>query len=120
MVGHARAIELVYGLLDAWPGRPVDKQQLFDLHRAVQTGIVTDIDKPVGGWKLETLAAYQLGVGPLTPATGVWPRPDLEAPFLALCRDAYAATHALVAAAEAQQAGRAGSRGQGPADLTPG
>jgi Fic family protein len=207
VVGHARAIELIYGLLEDWPARPVTAEPLFALHRAVQTSIVTDIDKPIGAWKLEpngtyavthdrsqtfieyavpsdvpalmdtwlaelnrlgaepldedaalaayarlhlgfvhippfwdgngrmarlvanlpvlraghlpvvidvrerkhyidTLAAYQLAVGPLTPATGVWPRPDLEAPFLDLCRDAYAATRALVAAAHAQQAAR--------------
>jgi len=207
VVGHARAIELMYALLDALPARPVTKEHLFELHRAVQTGMVTDIYKPIGGWKLEpngtyaiaphgrqvfidytapadvpqlmnawlaelnrlgaepldehsaidayarlhlgfvhihpfwdgngrmarllanlpvlraghlpvvidarerkryidTLAAYQLAVGPVTPATGIWPRPDLEAPFIALCRDAYAATRALVTAARAQQAAR--------------
>ncbi|WP_058553840.1 Fic family protein [Thiohalocapsa sp. ML1] len=207
VVGHARAIELIYALLDALPARPVAKEHLFELHRAVQTGMVLDIYKPIGGWKLEpngtyaiaphgrqvfidytapadvpqlmnawlaelnrlaaepldehsaidayarlhlgfvhihpfwdgngrmarllanlpvlraghlpvvidarerkryieTLATYQLAVGPVTPTTGVWPRPDLEAPFIALCRDAYAATRALVAAARAQQAAR--------------
>jgi Fic family protein len=207
VVGHARAIELVYGLLEDWPARPVTAEQLFALHGAVQTSMVTDIYKPIGAWKrepngtyavtedgrqtfidyaapadvpalmdawlaelnrqgaaaldedaaltayarlhlgfvhihpfwdgngrmarlvanlpllragqlpvvidarerkryIDTLAAYQLAVGPLTPATGVWPRPDLEAPFVRLCRDAYAATRALVAAAHAQQAAR--------------
>jgi Fic family protein len=212
VVGHARAIELIYALLDALPARPVTEEHLFELHRAVQTGMVTDIDKPIGGWKLEpngtyavapdarqvfidyaapgdvpalmdawlaelnrlgaeplnehsaidayarlhlgfvhihpfwdgngrmarllanlpvlraghlpvvidarerkryieTLAAYQLAVGPPTPATGIWPRPDLEAPFIALCRNAYAATRALVTAARAQQAARAADNG---------
>jgi Fic family protein len=208
VVGHARAIDLVYGLLDDWPARPVTPEHLFALHRAVQTSIVTDIYKPIGGWKVEpngtyavtadgkqtfieyaapadvpalmdawlaelnrlgaeplgedaalaayarlhlgfvhihpfwdgngrmarllanlpvlragylpvaidvrerkryidTLAAYQLAVGPLTAARGAWPRPELEAPFLDLCRDAYAATRALIAAARDQQAARA-------------
>ncbi|MFP4279173.1 MAG: Fic family protein [Halochromatium sp.] len=207
VVGHARAIELLYGLLNDWPARPVTPAQLFDLHRAVQTRVVTDIYKPIGAWKLEpngtyavtedgrqtfieyaapadvpalmdawlaelnrlgaapldeeaaliayarlhlgfvhihpfwdgngrlarllanlpllrsghlpvvidvrerrryidTLADYQLGVGPLTPATGVWPRPELETAFIALCRDAYATTQALIAGAWEQQAAR--------------
>lgn len=55
---------------------------------------------------IDTLAGYQLTVGPLTPATGVWPRVDQEAPFLAFCRDAYTATRALIAAAHAQQTAR--------------
>jgi hypothetical protein len=28
-------------------------EQVFDLHRAVQTSLITDIYKPIGGWKLE-------------------------------------------------------------------
>lgn len=53
---------------------------------------------------IDTLASYQLTVGPLTRNTGPWPRPDLETPFVDLCRDAYASTRALIAAAQAQQA----------------
>jgi Fic family protein len=207
VVGHARAIELLYGLLADWPARTVTPAQLFELHRAVQTNVVSDIYKPIGAWKVEpngayavtedgrqtfieyaapadvpalmdawlaqlnrlgaeqldedaalaayarlhlgfvhihpfwdgngrmarllanlpvlrsghlpvvievwerkryidTLAAYQLAVGPLTAKNGVWPRSDLEAPFIELCRDAYAATRTLIAAARAQQAAR--------------
>ena len=51
VVGHARAIELVYGLLDR--ETPFDKQELFNLHRAVQTHFVLDVYKPVGAWKKE-------------------------------------------------------------------
>lgn len=58
---------------------------------------------------LATLANYQLAVGALTPTTGVWSRPALEADFQALCHRAYAATRALVEQAQAQQA----KRGQG-------
>lgn len=205
VVGHARAIELLYAILDTWPAEPITAAQLFELHRAVQTSLVIDIDKPIGGWKLEpngtyavtpegrqtfidyaapaevpalmdawlgelnrlgampldeddalvayarlhlglvhihpfwdgngrmarllanlpvlraghlpvvievrerkryidTLACYQLTVGPLTRDTGPWPRPDLETPFVDLCRDAYTATRRLIAAAHAQQA----------------
>jgi len=207
VVGHARAIELIYGLLSDWPARTVTPAQLCELHRAVQTNVVSDIYKPIGAWKVEpngayavtdagrqtfieyaapadvptlmdtwlaqlnrlggqqldedaaiaayarlhlgfvhihpfwdgngrmgrllanlpvlssrhlpvvievrerkryidTLAAYQLAVGPLTAETGVWPRPDLEAPFIEFCRDAYSATRTLIAAARAQQAAR--------------
>lgn len=50
VVGHARAIELVYALLD----RPtLGEQDLFDLHRAVMTEVVVDTLSPVGGWKRE-------------------------------------------------------------------
>jgi Fic family protein len=64
---------------------------------------------------IDTLAAYQLVVGPLRRDTGLWPRPELEGPFIALCRDAYAATRALIVAAHAQQAAR-GTRGRSGGD----
>ncbi|WP_035241350.1 Fic family protein [Desulfobacter vibrioformis] len=51
VVGHARAIDLVYGLLDQ--GTPFNKEALFNLHKAVQTHVIIDIYKPVGGWKKE-------------------------------------------------------------------
>ncbi len=51
VVGHARAIDLVYGLLDQ--GGSFDEESLFNLHKAVQTHVVVDIYKPVGGWKKE-------------------------------------------------------------------
>lgn len=51
VVGHARAIELIYGLLER-PGA-IHENDLFDLHRAVQTEIVTDIYRPIGKWKNE-------------------------------------------------------------------
>ncbi len=203
VVGHARAIELIYGWLDS----EVTLERLFDLHRAVQTAVVADILKPYGAWKrepngtyavaadgrqvfieyarpgevpilmdawlaelnragragldeadaiaayarlhlglvhihpfwdgngrmarllanlallrsghlplvmelrerrryIETLAAYQIAVGQLNPGTGVWPRPDLEGPFLDLCRDSYQATRDLAVAARAQQTAR--------------
>ncbi len=49
VIGHARAIELLYRMLDA----PLSEATIFELHNAVQTEIVTDIYKPNGAWKVE-------------------------------------------------------------------
>lgn len=49
IVGHAKAIDLLYHCLD----KPLTKEILFDLHKAVQTDIVHDIFKPIGDWKVE-------------------------------------------------------------------
>ncbi len=46
--GHARAIDLVYGLISA--GK-IDTEDLFTLHKAVLSESVLDIFKPVGNWK---------------------------------------------------------------------
>ena len=54
VVGHARAIELIY----AWTQEPVTLDRLFDLHRAVQTAVVTDIYQPNGAWKREPNGIY--------------------------------------------------------------
>lgn len=51
VVGHARAIDLLYELLE--DDKPISEQWLFDLHRAVQTVVVIDIYKPLGAWKRE-------------------------------------------------------------------
>jgi len=49
--GHARAINLMYDMLDR---DQVDEQDLFLLHRAIVTENVSDIYKPVGAWKAES------------------------------------------------------------------
>jgi Fic family protein len=54
VVGHARAIELIYSWLDS----DVTVERLFDLHRAVQTAVVADIYKPYEAWKLEPNGTY--------------------------------------------------------------
>jgi Fic family protein len=54
VMGHARAIELIYQGLDG----AVTESHLFELHRAVQSEIVTDIYKPYGAWKLEPNGTY--------------------------------------------------------------
>jgi Fic family protein len=51
VVGHAHAIELLYCLLDRHA--LITQDDLFLLHRAVQTSIVVDIYQPIGAWKRE-------------------------------------------------------------------
>lgn len=51
VLGHARAIELLYELVKT--DKPLSEADLFALHAAVQTEHVYDVYKPVGGWKLE-------------------------------------------------------------------
>ena len=54
VAGHARAIEILYQSLN----EPATQRLLLDLHKAVQTQIVTDIYKPNGAWKLEPNGTY--------------------------------------------------------------
>jgi len=49
VIGHARAIDLLYRCLD----EPLTESIVFELHNAVQTEQVTDIYKPNGAWKVE-------------------------------------------------------------------
>jgi len=49
VVGHARAVDLIYEFIEE--GRELIEKDLFALHKAVQTEIVVDVYKPVGGWK---------------------------------------------------------------------
>ena len=51
VVGHARAIDLIYELIKR--GSDLTETDLFQLHKAVQTQPVVDVFKPVGGWKRE-------------------------------------------------------------------
>jgi Fic family protein len=51
VVGHARAIDLLYDCLRE--GKAFAESDMFDLHRAVQTEVITDFFKPVGAWKKE-------------------------------------------------------------------
>ncbi len=54
VTGHARAIDLLYQSLN----EPVTNELLFELHKSVQTEIVTDIFKPNGVWKVEPNGTY--------------------------------------------------------------
>ena len=56
VIGHAKAIELIYLML----GRKITETDFFELHKAVQTEIVTDIYKPYGGWKVEPNGTYAI------------------------------------------------------------
>jgi Fic family protein len=51
VVGHASAIDLVYGLIRR--ESPLTENDLFDLHKVVQTEQVIDVYKPLGAWKVE-------------------------------------------------------------------
>jgi len=51
VVGHARAIDLIYDLVKREP--EITENDLFNLHKAVQTELVFDVYKPVGSWKVE-------------------------------------------------------------------
>lgn len=50
VIGHAKAIEIVYDLMAK---DQIQDKDLFALHRAVLTDVVTDIFKPAGAWKNE-------------------------------------------------------------------
>jgi Fic family protein len=50
--GHARAIELIYNVLNR--EEIITKQYLFHLHETVLTEHITDIDQPVGKWKTQS------------------------------------------------------------------
>ncbi len=51
VVGHARAIDLIYDLVKR--ETQISEQDILNLHKAVQTEAVFDVYKPVGKWKVE-------------------------------------------------------------------
>ncbi len=51
VVGHARAIDLIYDLVENMT--IFTEKEMFSLHKAVQTQAIVDVYKPVGGWKKE-------------------------------------------------------------------
>jgi Fic/DOC family len=56
ILGHAKAIELLYQCLE----QPLTQDDIFNLHRAVQTEKVFDIYKPIGAWKNEINGTYAI------------------------------------------------------------
>ncbi|TCI05173.1 Fic family protein [Corallincola luteus] len=59
VVGHASAIELLYRAL----GSPIDFDTLHAMHKAVQTEVIHDIDKPYGAWKVQSNGTYAYSEG---------------------------------------------------------
>jgi len=55
VVGHARAIDIVYELLNK---NELEEASVFKLHKAVQTSLVIDIDCPIGAYKVEVNGRY--------------------------------------------------------------
>ncbi|MEA1920510.1 MAG: Fic family protein [Campylobacterota bacterium] len=55
VVGHARAIDIVYELLEK---DTLCEEDIFKLHKAVQTSLVIDIDCPLGAYKVEVNGRY--------------------------------------------------------------
>ncbi len=51
VVGHARAIDLIYDLVKR--ETEITETDLFNLHKAVQTELIFDVYQPVGKWKAE-------------------------------------------------------------------
>ncbi|WP_295439234.1 hypothetical protein [uncultured Thiodictyon sp.] len=97
VMGHARAI---------WDGNGRMARLLASVPILRSGHLPLVIDVKDRKRYIDSIAEYQLAAGPLRPPGGVWPRPELEAPFRDFCRDAYAATRALVAQAQVQQAQR--------------
>jgi len=56
VIGHARAIELLYKSLT----EPLTDGFIFDLHKAVLAESLADIYKPIGEWKIETNGSYTI------------------------------------------------------------
>jgi len=54
VIGHASAIELLYRSIE----QPMKETLCFSLHKAIQTEIVYDIDKPNGHWKVIPNGTY--------------------------------------------------------------
>ena len=55
IVGHARAIDLVYRLLAK---NTISKTDICELHKAVQTTLVVDIECPIGDYKVVENGTY--------------------------------------------------------------
>lgn len=56
VIGHAKAIELLYQALSESLSEPI----IFNLHAAILTEKITDIYKPIGAWKVEANGTYAI------------------------------------------------------------
>ncbi|MGZ8217970.1 Fic family protein [Methylomagnum sp.] len=70
VVGHARAVDLVYEWLDR--PDPITDSDLLALHRAVQTEIVIDLYCPVGAWKRESNGTHAATPADTPGLMAVW------------------------------------------------
>ena len=61
VVGHARAIDLLYDLLRS--DSKITQQDLFVLHQAVQTSVAIDYYRPLGAWKREINGTFMIKDG---------------------------------------------------------
>ncbi len=66
IIGHARAIDLIYAIIDQ--RRRVTVDDLHQIHRAVQHELVMDVFNPVGRWKVESNGTTAL----LSSGTSQW------------------------------------------------
>jgi len=55
VVGHARAIDLIYALIGK---TEIEDTDLFELHKAVMSQVVVAVYKPLGAWKNEPNGTY--------------------------------------------------------------
>ncbi len=99
--GHARAIELIYAMLDK---AKITEQDIFLLHKAVITEQVSDIYQPIGAWKTEAnYANYVSQSG--KPALREYPShlatPGLMQQWLEKCNSAFQKTKSKDAACAA-------------------
>lgn len=88
--GHAKAIDLIYGMLGKGA---IDEQDLFLLHKAIVAENVMDIYKPIGAWKTEpNYTSYVSSSG--KPAIREYPSPTnvpaLMRQWIEHCNDALA------------------------------
>lgn len=86
VVGHARAIDLIYQLVRE--DRRVTESDLFALHQAVQTGMVIDVYSPIGAWKKDTNGVYAVttdGRREFMPYADPADVPGLMSDWLILC-----------------------------------
>lgn len=53
---HAKAIEMLYGMLDL---ESMSENEFFELHKAIQIRRITDNDSPAGAWRKSKNGAYE-------------------------------------------------------------
>lgn len=55
IIGHAKAVDLIYELIQK---DTITEQDIFALHKAVQTNLIVNIYMPIGEYKVESNARY--------------------------------------------------------------